>query len=99
MMQARLWGKRRLAATVMTLTLLLVLVMPLSTAIATIAANGDDIVAWANRLSAATLPSPPEFVAKVSIVAREPRLRGAEYAAKVRTNWPKWCGPTPGASR
>jgi len=58
-LQSRLWGKRWLATTVMTLALLLVFVIPFSAAIGTIVVNTDTIVAWANRLSDVKLPPPP----------------------------------------
>ena len=59
MLQAHLWGKRWLAATVMTVALLLVFVIPLSAAVGTIVANAGEIVAWANRLSDVKLPWNP----------------------------------------
>src|SRR5687768_17838947 len=44
-LQAKLWGKRALAVTLMTLLLLCVLVVPLTLAIGAIVANADEIVA------------------------------------------------------
>lgn len=61
--QARLWGKRSLAVTVMTLILLLVMVVPLSLAIATIADNASRIAAWTKWLTEFEVPPPPDWVA------------------------------------
>jgi predicted PurR-regulated permease PerM len=80
--QSRLWGKRWLAATVMTVALLLVFVIPLSAAIGTIVANAGEIVDWANRLSDVKLPPPPEFVEKISIIGEKAASVWREYADK-----------------
>jgi predicted PurR-regulated permease PerM len=66
--QARLGGRRVLAVTLMTAALLLVLVLPLSAAIATIIGNADDIVDWTKELSTLELPQPPAWVAKLPAV-------------------------------
>jgi len=47
--QSRLWGKRGLAVTVMTLALLLMLLVPLALGIITIAQNADRIVGWVKQ--------------------------------------------------
>jgi predicted PurR-regulated permease PerM len=80
--QSRLWGKRWLAATVMTVALLLVFVIPLSAAIGTIVANAGEIVDWANRLSDVKLPPPPEFVEKIPIIGEKAANVWREYADK-----------------
>jgi predicted PurR-regulated permease PerM len=71
--QARLWGKRSLAVTAMTLILLMVLVVPLSLAIATIADNSDRILGWARWLSEFTVPPPPDWVVGLPLVG--PKLQ------------------------
>src|SRR5437762_9178793 len=81
-LQVRLWGKRWLAATVMTAALLLIFVIPLSAAIGTIVANAGEIVDWANRLSDVKLPQPPEFVEKIPIVGEKTANLWREYADK-----------------
>jgi predicted PurR-regulated permease PerM len=81
-LQRRLWGKRWLAATVMTAALLLVFVIPLSAAIGTIVANAGEIVDWANRFSEVKLPKPPEFVEKIPIVGEKTANLWREYADK-----------------
>jgi predicted PurR-regulated permease PerM len=80
--QSRLWGKRWLAATVMTVALLLVFVIPLSAAIGTIVANAGEIVDWANRVSDVKLPPPPEFVEKIPIIGEKAANVWREYADK-----------------
>ncbi len=66
--QARLWGKRALAAGVMTLTLLLVFVIPLSLAVGTIVENSDTIADWAKSLKTIASSPPPDWVAKLPLV-------------------------------
>jgi len=81
-LQARLWRKRWLAATVMTAALLLVFVIPLSAAIGTIVANAGEIVDWANRFTDVKLPRPPEFVEKIPILGEKTANLWREYADK-----------------
>ena len=76
-LQSRLWGKRWLAATVMTLALLLVFVVPLSAAIGTIVANASEIVGWASRSPECKIPQPPEFVEKIPIIGEKAAHFGA----------------------
>lgn len=66
--QAGLWGKRGLAVTVMSLSILLMLLLPLSLAIATIVENADKIVGWSKWLAESRIPSPPDWVAKLPLI-------------------------------
>jgi predicted PurR-regulated permease PerM len=66
--QKRLWGKRALAVTLMTLLLLCVLVVPLIFAIGTIVSNVDEIVVWAKSLASFETPSAPRWVADLPFV-------------------------------
>lgn len=66
--QSRLWGRRSLAVIVMTLGLLLVFVVPLTLAIATIVDHADEIVAWGKELSGFQLPTPPEWLRTLPLV-------------------------------
>ncbi|HSD51499.1 MAG TPA: AI-2E family transporter YdiK, partial [Candidatus Methylomirabilis sp.] len=66
-LQTRLWGKRGLAVTVMTLALLSVLIVPFSLAIVTIVAKADDIVNWAKSLETFKAPPPPAWVGNLPI--------------------------------
>ena len=79
--QARLWGKRALAVTVMTLALLLVLVVPLSLAIGTIVSNADTIAGWAKSLATFKVPLPPEWLGKLPVVGGKAVLAWEQVAA------------------
>jgi len=67
-LQARLWGRRWLATTLMTSVLLLVFVVPLSLAIVTIVVESDRIVGWFRALSGAQLPPPPAFIRELPLI-------------------------------
>lgn len=79
--QATLWGRRWLAVTVMTVALLLVFVVPFSLAIGTIVVNADEIVGWAQKLRAFTLPAPPDWVQTVPMIGRRAAAVWQELAA------------------
>jgi predicted PurR-regulated permease PerM len=66
--EARLWGNRALAVTVMTLVLLFVLIVPLALAAGTIVSNAEEMVGWVRVLKGVTLPSPPEWVRALPFV-------------------------------
>jgi predicted PurR-regulated permease PerM len=66
--QKRLWGKRALAGTLMTLLLLCVLVVPLIFAIGTIVSNVDEIVVWVKSLASFESPSAPQWVADLPLI-------------------------------
>ncbi len=66
-LQKRLRGKRGPAATVMTIALLLVLIIPLTAAIVTIIDRSDQIVAWTKSLSSYTVSPPPSWVEKLPV--------------------------------
>ena len=67
-LQARLWGRRWLATTVMTSALLLTFVVPLALAIGTIVLEADRLIAWGKGLAELRMAPPPEFLNKVPIV-------------------------------
>ena len=78
MLQARLGGRRGLAAAIMTLIILLVVLIPLTLAVLTIINHVDDIAARVKSLSTLTLPpSPPEWLERIP-------LAGEKLAAKWR---------------
>jgi predicted PurR-regulated permease PerM len=60
--QARL-RRRALAVTLMSLSMLLVLFVPLLLAIETVVANTDTIMRWVRALPTATIPAPPQWLA------------------------------------
>ena len=67
-MQKRLFGRRGLAVSVMTIVLLCILVLPLWMAISTIVANADRITGWVKALSTLSIPPPPAWLASIPIV-------------------------------
>jgi predicted PurR-regulated permease PerM len=69
-LQAKLGGRRFLATAAMTILLLLVLVLPLSAAIATIVGNADEIVSWTKGLATLQLPPPPDWLVKLPLGPR-----------------------------
>jgi predicted PurR-regulated permease PerM len=67
--QALLWGRRALAVAVMSVLLLLLFVVPLTMAIATIVGNADRMVAWAQLATTYTLPdNPPQWLQQLPMV-------------------------------
>ena len=79
--QARLRGRRWYAVAVMTAGLVLVLVVPLTLAIGTIVGNADVVVGWARSLAYLSLPSPPEWAARLPLIGD-----------KVLQLWEQWAG-------
>ena len=69
--QKHLAGRRWAAVTVMTVVLLLILIVPLSTAIGTVVANIDVITGWAKNLSDLRLPQPPSWLAGLPFVGEQ----------------------------
>ena len=60
--QGSLGGRRGLAVAVMISGLLLVLLVPLTTAIIAVAQNADRIMAWARSLASFSVPQPPDWL-------------------------------------
>ena len=81
-LQSRLWGKRWLATTVMTVALLLLFVIPLSAAIGTIVSNSERSSTGRIRFSDVKLPPPPAFVEKIPVVGEKVANVWREYADK-----------------
>ncbi|MBT9494419.1 MAG: AI-2E family transporter YdiK [Paucibacter sp.] len=67
-LQQRLWGRRGLASTVMVILLLLVLFVPLTVALTTVAAHADQMIELVGSLSVADLPKAPDWLASVPLV-------------------------------
>jgi predicted PurR-regulated permease PerM len=80
-LQARLGGRRYLAVTAMTTALLLVLVLPLTAAIATIVTNADEIVSWTKGLAALEIPTPPAWAAHIPLIGERVYREWSELAA------------------
>jgi predicted PurR-regulated permease PerM len=80
--QGRLWGKRSLAVTVMTVALLLIFVAPFSAAIGTIVANAEEIASWVKGLQGLTIPAPPEWVSRIPLAGERIAELWRDWAAK-----------------
>jgi predicted PurR-regulated permease PerM len=80
-LQARLWGRRCLAVAAMSAMLLLLLVVPISLAIATIVENVDRIAALSRAMVDFTLPMPPEWVERLPLVGARLHAAWRDFAA------------------
>lgn len=70
-LEARLGGRRGVAVTVMTLTMLMVLTVPLAVAIVTIVDRADDIVAWSHSLLERPLPPLPQWIVRLPVIGHK----------------------------
>jgi predicted PurR-regulated permease PerM len=80
--QARLWGRRALAVSVMTLALVLVFVVPLWFAIGTIVSNVDTIAAWVGRVGTYEVPPAPGWVQHLPLIGAQAAVGWNEIAAE-----------------
>jgi predicted PurR-regulated permease PerM len=80
--QRWLGGRRWAAVTAMSLVLLLVLVVPLSAALATIVAHLDDVVAWAKQLREWQVPPAPAWVPELPLVGARVAALWQQVAAE-----------------
>ena len=67
-LQTLLGGRRSAAVAVMTVSLLLLLVVPLYFGIDAIVTNASDLADWASRLSTFTIPAPPAWLDALPLV-------------------------------
>jgi predicted PurR-regulated permease PerM len=74
-LQERLWGRRSLATAVMTLSLLMVVVLPFLAAVVAIVGHTDEIVGGVRSLATFSVPPPPGWVGSLPVV-------GAKIAGK-----------------
>jgi predicted PurR-regulated permease PerM len=72
--QGWLWNSRGLAVAVMTLTLLVVFVVPVWLAISTIVQNSDRIVGWVQSITSMELPPLPAWLSALPLIG-EPAAR------------------------
>ena len=80
-LQAWLRGKRWLAVTVGTVFLLLIVIVPLSLAVAAIVAKVDDVAALGKSLAAFTVPPPPGWVGGIPIAGPKVADTWRQYAS------------------
>lgn len=79
--QAFLWGKRWLAVTTMSVSLLMLLVVPLSIAITTIVDRSDEIVGWIRSLPVMTGGPPPRWLKDVPVLGPKLVVKWQQLAA------------------
>jgi predicted PurR-regulated permease PerM len=94
--QGWLWGRRWLAATVMTCVLLLVFVVPFSLAIGTIVANADIISGWAGALATVQLPQPPSWLQEFPFIGKRAAQTWGELATSGQEDIAKKLAPYAG---
>jgi predicted PurR-regulated permease PerM len=69
--QVRLWGNRACAVAVMTLSLLLMLILPISLAGGIVFINSEGILNWIQSLSTLTLAPLPEWVGTLPVIGKK----------------------------
>lgn len=79
--EARLWHRRSLAVLVMTVLMLLLFVVPLMLAIATIIQHSDAIIDLAKTMTHRPIPAPPEWVRELPFVGDKVTLAWEEATA------------------
>jgi predicted PurR-regulated permease PerM len=79
-LETRLGNRRAPAVALMTLGMVLLLVIPLSLAIATIAGHADEVRSLAKRVADSGLPQPPEWLGKVPLVGEKLKATLAGWA-------------------
>jgi len=94
--QARLWRRRGLAVTGMTLALLLVFVAPFFLAVVTIVANSDLIADWAKSLKTLALSAPPDWVGKIPLAGPKLSAAWGEIASAGQEGWSSHLAPYAG---
>jgi predicted PurR-regulated permease PerM len=79
--QAWLGGRRSLAVALMTITLLLILVVPLYFGINAIVENAKQVADWSKSLATLTVPQPPAWVEALPVVGAKLTARWQQLAA------------------
>lgn len=67
-MEKWFWGKRSLAVASMTLSMLLLLIVPVFAAVYTLITNSGRLSGWVKGLSGARFPNPPEWLQSLPLV-------------------------------
>lgn len=80
-LQRRLWKRRGLAVTVMTVALLLVLVLPLLATITAVVGNSDRIGVWVESLQTGAYDEPPSWLAGLPLFGEQLDAKWRELAA------------------
>jgi predicted PurR-regulated permease PerM len=80
-LKARLGGRHGLAVSVMAVTMLLLIIVPITLAIVTIVGNAGNISAKVSKLSTLSLPAPPDWVSHVPLAGEKITTRWRNFAA------------------
>jgi predicted PurR-regulated permease PerM len=80
-LEALLGGRRGLAVTAMALSILLVILVPITLAVVTIIDNSGNIAAQVKSLSTLSLSAPPEWVSNLPMVGGKIAERWREFAS------------------
>jgi predicted PurR-regulated permease PerM len=80
-LEAALGGRRRLAVTVVTIVLLLVVFVPVMLALTTLVRNAEGISTELRSLESISLPEPPAWVSHLPVVGKTIVNRWREFAA------------------
>jgi predicted PurR-regulated permease PerM len=70
-LQARLWGRRSLAITLMTIVIFCVLIVPLGLAINAIVTHSEQIVGWVKALATFKIPPPPAWLLRIPLIGHK----------------------------
>lgn len=79
-LQGWLRGRRWLAVTAMTVLLFLVVIVPLSLAVAAIVDKVDDFATWRTSMAAFNVPSPPGWVGGIPVIGPKISATWGQYA-------------------
>jgi predicted PurR-regulated permease PerM len=80
-LEARLAKKRGLAVALMTLTLLLMVLIPLTLAVVTIVGNASNISEKVHSLSTLSLPSPPDWLKGIPAIGEKLAAKWSQFVA------------------
>jgi predicted PurR-regulated permease PerM len=80
-LQNRLWGKRGLAVTAMTIILVLAIAVPLTLAIGTLANHADEVVDKVKSMTGMRLPALPDWITGLPYVGERLALAWQQWAA------------------
>jgi predicted PurR-regulated permease PerM len=92
-LQARLWNRRWLAVTGLTILMLLVLFVPLTLAIVAVVRNADDFAGWVAGLQSFQLPALPQWIAELPLVGDRIAELWKQAAASGMTDLAKQAKP------
>ena len=70
-LQARLWGRRSLAITLMTIVIFCVFIVPLGLAINAIVTHSEQIAGWVKALATFKIPPPPAWLLSIPLIGHK----------------------------